>query len=106
MGKVAVGIAANFNSPFGTSLGLADLVSLILGNAILIAAVIFFFLILFGGISVIVGAGQDDPERAARGKKAVTTAIIGFIIVFAVYWIIIFIQRLAGFQILSPPELI
>jgi hypothetical protein len=104
--KIAIGIGERFNSPIGDTVGLADLVSLILGNAILVAAVIFFFLILFGGISVIVGAGQDDPERAAKGKKAVTTAVIGFIIIFVTYWIIVFIQRLAGFQILSPPDII
>lgn len=104
MGKIAIGIAQNFSSPIGKTVGLAKLVSLILSNAVVIAAVIFFFLILFGGISIIAGAGQNDPERTARGKKAVTAAVIGFIIVFAVYWIVVFIERLTGIPILVPPE--
>lgn len=102
MEKIAVGIGDTFNSPFGTAFGLADLVSVILSNAILIAGVIFFFLILFGGISVIVGAGQDDPERAAKGKKTVTAAVIGFIIIFAAYWIIQLIEAMTGLNIISP----
>lgn len=103
MGKIAVGIGANFNSPIGDTVGVADIVSLILSNAVLIAGVIFFFLILFGGISVIIGAGSDDPERTAKGKKAVTTAIVGFIIIFTVYWIIQIIEGLVGFNILNSP---
>ncbi len=104
MEKIAIDIGSTFSSPIGVTIGLADLVSLFLSNAVVFAGIIFFFLILGGGIAMISGAGQDNPERVAKGRQAVTAAIIGFIIIFAAYWIILFIQTLTGLEILNPPE--
>lgn len=99
-----VDIGNEFGSPIGRTggVGLADLVSIILSNAIIIAGVIVLFLFIGGGISIIAGAGQDNPERAARGKQAVTAAAIGFIIIFASYWIIQVVEIITGLDILSP----
>ena len=103
MGKIAqVDIGSTFGSPIGQTVGLGDLVSIILSNAIIFAGVIMVFLLIFGGISIIIGAGQDNPEAAARGKQAATTAVIGFIIIFAAYWIIQIIEAMTGLQILNP----
>ena len=103
MNKLAqVPIGRTFNSPIGQSVGFADLVSIILSNALVIAGVIMLFLIIGGGIAIISGAGQDNPERAARGKQAVTSAIIGFIIIFTTYWIIQLIEIITGVDIFRP----
>ena len=98
-----VPIGPRFGSPFGQTLGFGDLVSIILSNALVIAGIILFFLFLFGGISIIAGAGQNNPDRAARGKQALTAAVTGFIIIFAAYWIIIIIEKATGLNILNPP---
>ncbi len=104
MDKIAIPIGETFNSPLGDTLGLAGLTSLILSNAIILAGIILFFLILFGGFSMIAGAGNDNPEQVARGRQAVTAAVIGFIIIFASYWIIQLVEELSGIEILNPPE--
>jgi hypothetical protein len=102
-----VSIGDYFDTPIGSSgpggVGIADLVSIILSNAIVIAGIIMLFLMIFGGISVIASAGQDDPQKAAQGKKAVTAAVIGFIIIFISYWIVQIIETITGVQILNPP---
>jgi hypothetical protein len=104
MMKLAVDIGQRFNSPIGKTggVGIADLVSIILSNAIVIAGVILLFLLVFGGFLMIASAGQDDPQKAAQGKKAVTAAAIGFIIIFASYWIVQVIETMTGTQILNP----
>lgn len=102
MEKIAVNIGEEFGSPFGREYGLADLVSIILSNALVVAGIILLFLLIFGGISMIVGAGQDNPEQAAKGRQAATSAVIGFIIIFAAYWIIQIIETITGLQILKP----
>lgn len=102
MQEIAMNIGDAFGSRFGQDLGLADLVSIILSNAVILAGVVLFFLFLIGGFMMITGAGQSDPEKAAKGQKAVTAAVIGFIIVFASYWIIMIIEKLTGFNILNP----
>jgi hypothetical protein len=101
MQKLVFNIGDAFNSPFGKSQGLADLVSIILSNALVLAGVILFFLLIFGGFSMIIGAGQNNPEAAAKGKQAATTAVIGFIIIFAAYWIIQIIENITGLNILG-----
>jgi hypothetical protein len=49
------------------------------------------------------GAGKNDPEQAAKGKKAATTALIGFIIVFAAYWIVRIIELIFGVPFITQP---
>jgi hypothetical protein len=104
MNKIAqVQIGSIFNSPWGRGRGFADFVSVILFNAIIIASIILLFLLVFGGISMIIGAGQSNPESTAKGKKAVTSALIGFLIIFTAYWIVQIVERIAGFSITNPP---
>jgi hypothetical protein len=101
MEEIAVNIGSEFGSPFGQTYGLADLVSVILSNAMVVAGIILLLLLIFGGISMIMGAGQDNPEAAAKGKQAATSAVIGFIIIFAAYWIIQIIETVTGLNILN-----
>lgn len=104
MGKIAqVPIGEKFlgSGHFLTKLtGVSALTSSILGIAIAIASIILIFLFIFGGISMIAGAGTSNPEQAAKGRQAATSAVIGFIVVFAAYWIIQLIQALTGFELL------
>jgi hypothetical protein len=100
--KLAVDIGTSFNSPFGQEKGIGDLVSAIISNALVIAGVILVFFFVIGGISMMAGAGQDNPEKAAKGKQAATSALLGFIIIFAAYWIIRIIESITGLAILNP----
>jgi len=75
-------------------------VSGILPNVFILAAIILFFLIIFGGFSIIKSAG--DPEKAKEGKQALTAALIGFLVIFASYWIIQIIEVLTGVSLLNP----
>lgn len=104
MNEIAQGvnIGQQFNSPIGNTVGLGGLVSIILSNALVIAGIILIFLLVFGGISIIAAAGRDNPEGAAKGKQAVTAALVGFIIIFAAYWIIQIVEIITGVKILKP----
>lgn len=77
------------------------LVSILVSNAMVIAGIILLFLMVFGGISMIAGAGSQNPEQVAKGRQAVTSALIGFIIVFAAYWIVQLIGAITGINILG-----
>jgi len=103
MDRLSLNIGDAFDTRFGNDLGFGDLVSIILSNAIIIAGILMFILILVGGFGIIISAGSDNPEGAAKGKKAITAAVIGFIIIFASYWIIKIIETLTGLQILTSP---
>jgi len=76
------------------------LTSNLITAAIGLAGIIFIVLIIGGGIGMIAGAGNDNPEQAAKGKQAVTSALIGFIVVFAAYWIVQLIETFTGLKLL------
>lgn len=88
--------------PGVSSLGtLGDIISAILPNIYILAGVILLFLLIGGGLMVIVGAGQESPEKAGQGKKAITAAIAGFIVIFASYWIMQIIRIVTGIDMLG-----
>jgi len=76
------------------------LISAWLPNVYVIAGIILFFLALFGGFGVITGAGNQDKLK--QGQKVLTSALVGFGILFGSYWIIQIIQVLTGVPILNP----
>lgn len=89
------------DSPLAEQEGIGTLVSNITQAAIVIAGVILLFLLVGGGVAMVIGAGNNNPETAAKGKQAATSALIGFIIVFAAYWIVKLIEMITGITILG-----
>lgn len=99
---VDLGEALQINSGTGIKKyeTVSDLLSIILPNVYVIAGLILFFLLIAGGF-VIMTSG-DNPEKQSKGAKAITASIIGFIVIFASYWIIQIIETVFGFSILNP----
>jgi hypothetical protein len=81
------------------SQGFLAWISAILPNVFILAGVLLFLYILFGGFLIITGAG--DTKQTDTGKQALTNAIIGFVIVFASYWIIQIVEIVTGVPILK-----
>lgn len=97
-----VDIGERFNPPgfLKDTTGVGDLVSIILANALTLAGVLLLILLVGGGIGMIAGAGGDNPERVAQGKKAVTAALLGFLLILASFAIIQVIELITGLNIL------
>lgn len=94
----AVDLKTVFKSPFEN---LGDLISVLIPNVLVLAGVILLFLLIFGGFSFIINAGKGDSQGAGKGKQMVTWTIIGFILIFAAYWIIQIIEYITGIPILG-----
>lgn len=106
MGRlVAVDIGESFGSPFGKTKEIGDLISIILNASFAVAGIIILFLFILAGISLIAGAGSSDPQKIERGKKTLTSAIIGFIIIFGAYWIIRIIEIITGSSFVTNPTI-
>lgn len=96
-----------FRSPpwYGQAPGeptLGYFISQILPNIYVLAGLILFALLIFGGLSIIMGAGQENPEKIQKGQKAAVSAIIGFLIIFGSYWLIQIIEAVTGIKIFKP----
>ena len=68
----------------------------------MLAGVITFILLIFGGISIIVGAGSGDTKKLEQGKKTLTGALAGLLIVVTSVWLIQIIEKVTGLNLLSP----
>lgn len=78
--------------------GVASVVSLFLKISFVAAGLVLLFFFILGGIGMISSAGQSDPQKAEQSKKTLTSALIGFIVVFTSYWIVKLIGQLLGIQ--------
>ena len=86
----------------GTSYpNLAILVSVILKNALTVAAIVFLVLLIFGGLTFIINAGSGDSKKTAQSSAAITNALIGFLVVFLAYFIIQIVEVITGLNILN-----
>lgn len=74
------------------------LVSTITSNAFVIAGVLAFIFIIIGGFAIISAGGSGDPKRMEQGKKTLTYAIAGLILVVFSYWIIQLLGLILGFN--------
>lgn len=80
---------------------LGSFISAILPNIYVISGVILFFLLIFGGFSYIVSAGKGDQEGAKKGQQTITGALLGFLLIFASWWIMEIIKIITGIDILG-----
>jgi hypothetical protein len=98
--KLAVDIGTTFFQGSGAKLqnitNVADLVSLFVKGSLALASVILLIFFIMGGIGMIAGAGDDDPKKIGQAKQSITTALIGFVIVFMAYWIVKLIVTILG----------
>lgn len=59
-----------------------------------IAGLILFVMIVWGAFEIMTGA--TDPKSAENGKKRITAAVTGFLLLFLSYWIGQIIQYVFG----------
>jgi len=85
-------------SPLSSLTDVGRMVSFFLKTSFVITGIILIFYFLLGGIGLMSSAGQSDPQKAEQAKKTITSAIIGFIVVFAAYWIVKLIGKIFGFE--------
>lgn len=104
---VNIGDQYKFQGPPTGGLGVAGITELNsagaliakwLPNVYIAAGIILFFLVLMGGFTMIMSAGNQ--EKLQQGRKTLTSAVAGFVILFASYWIIQIIQVVTGVPIL------
>ncbi len=82
-------VSTTYNEP-------ADLVNIIVPNLFMLAGVILFLMIIFAGFKFAMQGtkGKDDA------KGIIQTVLIGFMVMFAAYWIVQVIEIIIGQQIL------
>lgn len=79
----------------------SDVINVIVQNAVVIGSVITFFLLVLGGFGYIMGAGSSDTKKLESGKKTITGAVVGLIIILTAVWIVQLLETLTGIKLLG-----
>jgi hypothetical protein len=77
----------------------ASLINVILPNLFVIVGVLLFLFIFLAGFKMV--TNPDDKSVKDQGKKTITYAIIGFLLLFASYWIAQIIEFYTGVTIVG-----
>jgi len=67
-------------------LTIGEIISKLLPYIFVLTGLTLFFILTLNGFKFLTSAG--DPKKAESAKQGVTSAIVGFLIVFVSYWII------------------
>ncbi|MBI2594220.1 hypothetical protein HYW39_00820 [Candidatus Curtissbacteria bacterium] len=78
----------------------SNIINSLVGLIIAIAGLLFFFYLLIGGIRYMTAGG--DSKAIGSATSAITTALIGFLLVISAYFIALFISEVFNIEILRP----
>lgn len=78
------------------SLTIGEIISKILPYLFAGAGLLLLLYLLYGGLSLMLSRG--DPKAVQSAKDKITGAVVGFVIVFASYWIVQIVATLLGLQ--------
>jgi hypothetical protein len=74
-----------------------EIISKILPYIFTIAGIILFVFLIWGGFELLASGG--NPERTKKAQGKITSALIGFLIIFLAYWITQLLEAIFGISI-------
>jgi len=86
--------------PAGQFTNLASVVTRAIPIVFSLAGIFLLVFLIWGGLDYMLSMG--DPKKAETGKNKITSALIGFIIIFVSYWIVQLIDYIFKIGIYSP----
>ncbi len=78
-----------------------DVVNVIVRNGMVIAGVICLIILVLGGFRYIMAAGGGDAKQMESGKKAITGAVIGLVLIVFAVWIVQIIKTITGYDFIQ-----
>ena len=76
--------------------GIGNIVSSLINYLFPLAGLLLLLFLIAGGFQMMLSKGDPKAMQAAKGK--ISNALIGFIIVFAAYWIVQLVASLLGIE--------
>jgi len=85
------------NTPIKETFGTpADMINLLVSNLFIIAGLLLFVYVIAAGYALITSGGADQTNKASG---QITKGLIGFIVMFAAYWITKVLVSITGIPI-------
>lgn len=99
LGRLNLSIFGGITKQFVAFQTPRGIISYLLPFLFTLAGLILFVMIIWGGFEMLTGAA--DPKKQEAGKQRITAGIIGFLIIFASYWLAQLLQTIFGISILG-----
>ncbi|MGB9911507.1 MAG: hypothetical protein ACPLKP_02775 [Microgenomates group bacterium] len=80
-----------------TDLTLGEIISALLPYLFIIAGLILFGMLIWGGFELLTSGGNPETTKKAQGR--ITSALIGFLIIFLAYWLTQILEVILGITI-------
>lgn len=93
---------SNLNIPnlkFKEAVDVGPFMSQLLQYALVLGGLILLVMLITAGFTILTSAG--DPKKVDAGKSRLTHAAVGFLILFATYWLAQILQVVFNLPILS-----
>jgi len=78
---------------------IGDIINLLMPYIFVIAGLVLLFMLIMGGIQLMTSAGDPDKTKAGYGR--ITHALIGFVVIFIVYFVSQLVQVMLGVNFLG-----
>jgi len=78
---------------------LGDIISALLPYLFTLAGLGLFLYLIVAGFGWMTSGG--DPKKTQSAKDKLTNALVGFIIIFVAYWLILILEKIFGLEILG-----
>jgi hypothetical protein len=99
LNKTIFGSGADAQAKINTFSTPRGIISYLLPFLFVLAGLILFVMIIWGGFEMLTGAANPKSQEAGKGR--ITAGVIGFIIIFAAYWLAQLLQTIFGISILG-----
>jgi len=103
-GAYAQVFIGNLFKPAKNFFSVSNLFNVLLPNMLVLTGVLFLVLLIFGGFSFMMGSSSGDPQKAEKGKQAITSAAIGLFLIIGAYFIMALISYIIGIDFLNPEQ--
>lgn len=77
---------------------IGSLISSLIPYALILGGIILFIMLIIGGFEILLSVGNQ--EKTAAGASRIKNALIGFLLLFGIYWLAQIVQVLFKIQIL------
>jgi len=88
-----------FSAHLPDTINLGGIISALLPYVFALAGLVLFIFLIIGGFGLLISGGSPDKMKAAQGK--ITSAVIGFVIIFISYWLMRILEIVFGISILG-----
>lgn len=70
----------------------------IVKNLYLLTGIVLLFFLVAGGVGMIINAGNAEKQK--HSSQTLTSAVVGYLIMFAAYWLVRIVEIVFGIEII------